>query len=475
MSKNKFAKVVALFMCCSMCYIGIAHAETAAESATTSSMKTATVKQLQESAVQPAAVNHVVNSKEPSAVDKIVAYVNKNVITEDQVAKTIAQTIKNFTSQGMVPPPISDIRKRVTEELIMRKIQLDMAKIAGITATDADVDMALHNIAHGHNMTVAQFKQFLAKQGITYPEFTKQIKQQIILDRLKQGEVDSHVRVTDQEVNLILSSAAYRNQVDYNLADIIVSIPTNAPFFVVQQKAKLAQDAYDALKHGTPFYQVAAKYSNAPNALTGGNLGWRSSVALPPMILSHITNLAPGGYTTPIRLPVGFFIFQLIAVKQHGAPQMVKQYHVRHILIKVNALTSSDEAYQRILAIRQILLADNNDKAQQNAEFIKYAKAYSEDTSSINGGDIGWVSVGDTVPAFESAMLHTPVGQISQPIHSPFGWHLLEVLGVRESNLATEREKAEIRQELRDSKVAARYAEWLHEIRDMAYVKMNES
>lgn len=409
------------------------------------------------------------------AVDKVVAYVDQGVVTEDQVAKTVAETVKNFSSQGIIPPPVSVIRQRVIEELIMRKIQVDLAKLSGVKVTDADIDFALHNIAQSHNMTVDQFKQFLMHQGIIYSEFIKQVKEQIMIDRLKQGEVDSHVIVTDQEVNLILNSEAYKNQIDYNLNDIIINIPNNAPFFVIQQKEKLADAAYAALTHGTPFYQVAAKYSNAPNALKGGNLGWRSSVALPPMILDNIANLPLNGYTRPLRLSVGLFIFQVHAIRKHNAPQMVKQYHVRHILIKVNSLMSNDEAYARIYGIYQVLMADKNNPVKQNADFIKYAKAYSEDTSSINGGDIGWVSVGDTVPAFESAMLGTSVGQISRPLRSPFGWHILQVLGVREKNLATEREKAEIRKAIFDSKAAERYNMWLHEIRDTAYVKCNNS
>ena len=261
---------------------------------------------------------------------------------------------------------------------------------------------------------------------------------------------------------------------DYNLSDIIVGVPDKAIPDIIEQKQNLAIAAYNELKSGYSFYKVSAKYSNSPNALTGGELGWKSNAVLPPDILKSLDGVPIGGITSIIHLSVGFFIFKVNDIKKHGAPQMVHQYHVRHILIKVNDATSNNEAYQKIVGIRNKILQDAKNPQAESDSFASCAKKYSEDTSSIKGGDLGWVSRGDTVPAFESAVINTPIGIISEPIRSPFGWHILEVLEVRDVNLSNDREKAEIRQEIHDSKANTLYIEWQRNIRDAAYVKMND-
>ena len=408
-------------------------------------------------------------------VDRIVAYINKGVITSHQVDMQMAQTMQSFKSKGMEPPNAQDIRSRVVEQLIMQQIQLDMAARSGIKTSDIEVTNAINNIVQQQKMSLDDFKAMIEKQGTSFDDFRKQIRDQITTDKLKQRDVDGKVTVNDDEVSRILSSEAFKKRIDYNLADIIISIPEQATLGTMQQKEMLANAAYKELQAGTSFYQVAAKYSNSPNALQGGDLGWRNSAALPPQINNSLSNLKPGGYTNIIKMPVGFFIFKINDIKKHGEPQIVRQYHVRHILIKVNEITGDNEAHQKILMIKSVLDKDANNPKQLNLDFIKYAKQYSEDTSSINGGDIGWVSKGDTVPAFEQAMLTTPIGVISQPVHSPFGWHILEVTEVRDSNLTNDREKAEIRQELRENKAQMLYTQWLRDIRETAYVKMNDN
>jgi peptidyl-prolyl cis-trans isomerase SurA len=294
------------------------------------------------------------------------------------------------------------------------------------------------------------------------------------MEKLKQREVDGRIIVNDDEVNRVLNSEAYKTRVDHHLAMISITIPEQATADMINQKKNIANSAYAELKSGISFDKVAVKYSNAPNALSGGDLGWRSSAALPPIIADGLKNLPIGGYTNVIKLPVGFFIFKVSEIKKHGTIQIVKQYHVRHILIKVNENTSDDEASQKITDIKARLDKDNNDPTKLNSDFIKFAKQYSEDTSSINGGDIGWVSRGDTVPQFEQTILKTPIGAISNPVRTPFGWHILQVLGIRDSNQTNDREKSDIRMELRDNKATMMYAQWMRDIREMAYVKMND-
>jgi peptidyl-prolyl cis-trans isomerase SurA len=409
------------------------------------------------------------------SVNKIVAFVNKNVITSNQVNMGVQQALLNFKQRGVTPPNIVDIRNKILEQLIMQQIQLDVANRNGIRATDLEIADAINNIIKAQKTTLPELKVSLAGQGISFDGFREQLKNQIILDKLRQHAVDARIVISDDEVNRVLNSEAYKNKTDYNLSLIMIGLPLPATADIIAQKQKIAETAYNQLKSGQSFSEVSAKYSNSPNALSGGELGWKSGVSLPSMISEALKPLTSGQYTSIIRLPMGFFIFKVNDVKKFGMTQIIKQYHVRHILLKVNGNTNSDEALQKIRTIKAELDRDNNNLAQQNLDFIKLAKHYSEDTSSIKGGDLGWLSPGETVPQFDQIIASLPLNKISEPVHTPFGWHIIEVLGVRDSNQTTDLERAAIRKDLRDTKASLMYTEWLRDIRDMAYVKMNDN
>lgn len=414
------------------------------------------------------------NSATTKTVNKIVAYVNKRIITQNEVSKQIVQARNNLQQRGIANADTTDLRAKVLDQLIMQQIQLDLAARGGIKTSDAEVTDAITSIEKGQSLSDSQFRAKLTSQGVTFDDFRQQISDQITIEKLKQREVDGRVVVNDDEVTRILNSASYKNRIDYRLADIVVNIPEQATLEVTSQKQALADQIYTQLKQGASFDQLVLKYSNGPNVLNGGDLGWKSNTSLPPIILNQISNLPVGGIAPVVKFPGGFFIFKVNAIKQHGTPQIVRQYHVRHILIKVNELTSDDEAHQKIQNIYNQLAKDSSNQALESKEFTDLAKQYSDDTSSLKGGDIGWVNKGDTVPQFEQQMMSNPVGKISQPFKSPFGWHILEVLETRDSNLANDREKAEIRQELRETKAQILYTEWMRNLRDMAYVKIND-
>ena len=414
------------------------------------------------------------NSATTKTVNKIVAYVNKRIITQNEVNKQIVQARNNLQQRGIKNADNADLRAKVLDQLIMQQIQLDLAARGGIKTSDAEVTDAITNIEKSQNLSDSQFRAKLTSQGVAFDDFRQQISDQITNEKLKQREVDGRVVVNDDEVTRILNSASYKNRIDYRLADIVINIPEQATLEVTSQKQALADQIYTQLKQGASFDQLVLKYSNGPNVLNGGDLGWKSNTSLPPIILNQISNLPVGGIAPVVKFPGGFFIFKVNAIKQHGTPQIVRQYHVRHILIKVNELTSDDEAHQKIQNIYNQLAKDSSNPALESKEFTDLAKQYSDDTSSLKGGDIGWVNKGDTVPQFEQQMMSNPVGKISQPFKSPFGWHILEVLETRDSNLANDREKAEIRQELRETKAQILYTEWMRNLRDMAYVKIND-
>ncbi len=415
-----------------------------------------------------------VNSVSLKPVNKIVAYVNKRIITQNELSNQMVQARFNLSQRGIKDTNNADLKNKVLEQMIMQQIQLDLAQRGGIRTSDAEVNDAIAANEKAQKITDDQMRKKLASQGLSYDDFRSQMRDQITIEKLKQREVDGRVVINEDEVTRILNSETYKNKIDYRLADIVINMPEQATQEIITQKQKQADMVYQLLKQGQSFDQMAIKYSSAPNALAGGDLGWKSNTSLPPIILNQLTGLKQGEITQVIKLPIGFFIFKVNGIKQHGTPQIVRQYNVRHILIKVNELTSDDEAHQKINDIRAKIVKYNNDPARESQEFVALAKQYSEDTSSLKGGDIGWVSKGDTVPQFEHAMLTTPIGQISQPIRSPFGWHILEVMDTRDSNLANDKEKAEIRMELRDTKAQMLYTEWVRNLKEMAYVKIND-
>lgn len=414
------------------------------------------------------------NAPPTKTVNKIVAYVNKRIITQNEVNKQIIQARNNLQQRGVKDADNADLRAKVIDQMIMQQIQLDLAARGGIKTSDAEVTDAINNIEKTQGLNDTQFRAKLATQGIAFNDFRQQISDQITTEKLKQREVDGRVVVNDDEVTRILNSSSYKNRIDYRLADIVINIPEQATMEVTAQKKALADQIYNQLKQGASFDQLVLKYSNGPNVLNGGDLGWKSNTSLPPIILSQISNLPIGGIAPVVKFPMGFFIFKVNAIKQHGSPQIVRQYHVRHILVKVNELTSDDEAHQKIQNVYNQLAKDAGNPALESKEFTDLAKQYSDDTSSLKGGDLGWLNKGDTVPQFEQQMMSNPVGKISQPFKSPFGWHILEVTETRDSNLANDREKAEIRQELRETKAQMLYTEWIRNLRDMAYVKMSD-
>ena len=410
---------------------------------------------------------------EPLMLNKVVAYVNKRIITQNELTTQMAQANLNLRTRGIQNTATTDLRTKVLDQLILQQIQLDLAARGGIKTSDSEVNDAIQTMEKNQGLSDQQMRHKLEQQKLSYAAFRQQINDQITTDKLKQREVDGRVSINEDEVNRILNSEIYKNRVDYRLSDIVISLPEAATAELVQQRQLLADKVASQLQQGQPFDQMAIKYSSAPNALQGGDLGWKSNTSLPPIILNALNKVTSTGISPVIKLPLGFFIFKVSATKQHGTPQIVHQYHVRHILIKVNELTSDDEAHQKVLMIREQLLKDNANPQQQDKDFITLAKQYSEDTSSIKGGDIGWIGKGDTVPAFEQVMIKTPIGQISPALKSPFGWHILEVTETRDSNLANDKEKAEIRQDLRESKAQMLYSEWVRNLREMAYVKIN--
>jgi peptidyl-prolyl cis-trans isomerase SurA len=406
-------------------------------------------------------------------VDTIVAYVNKQVITSSELDRHVAQVIAQYKDGNHPLPNLQDLKRSVLNQLIMQDIMLDLAARNGIKASDTDINNAIATIAQMQHISVDALEAKAKAQGLTYAEFRQQVANTIILQQLKERALYSRVTVSDEEVKRVLESEAYKNKVDYDLSAILIAIPNGATETIVNQKMTQAQDALKMLNSGASFSTVAVKYSNAPNAAEGGEIGQRSSLTLPPALNDALKDLKAGQYTpTIIKMPGMLAIFKVNSIKKYGMPQVVKQYHVRQILVKVGENMSDNEAHQKILMIRGLLMKDSGDLSKQNKDFIKLAKKYSDDVSSISGGDMGWISNGDTVPQFQSVVTSIKPNTISEPIRSPFGWHILEVIGMKDSDLMTDKEKAAVKNDIRQSKMAVAEDNWQREIRQAAYVKI---
>ena len=357
------------------------------------------------------------------------------------------------------------LEKQLLERMIMDRVQLQFAQETGVKVDDVQLDKTLQRIAQENKLSPEQFRAALEKDGVDFSKFREDIRNEIIMARLREREVDNRVTVSDGEVDNYLNTrgAAAGAGGEFNLAHILVRVPEQASPEQLQKLKARALKALEEVQAGKDFRQVAASYSDAPDALEGGVLGWRSAGQLPALFVDALSNLKPGETSQVLRSPNGFHILKLLDKRGKEAPFVVQQTHARHILIKVNEVVSEQDARNRALQLKERL--DNG------AKFEELARLHSEDGSASRGGDLGWISPGDTVPEFEKAMDALKPGAISEPVRSPFGWHLIEVLERRSQDVSKERTRMQARQEIRVRKADEAYQEWLRQLRDRAYVE----
>lgn len=407
------------------------------------------------------------------SLNSIIVFVNKSVITASQLAKEIKIEMNNLQMNGVKVNSIAkeDLSKQVLEQMILEKIQLDFASKSGIRTNDNEVNTAFNNIITNSHISVDDYQKKLNNAGISLEAFKDKIRKQIIIEKLKQKDVDNRIVISDDEVNRTIASESYKNQVQYHLSMILVSIPEGATPDQIDKKHKEILNVQNDLKNGIPFSQVAIKYSNAPNALQGGVLGWKSNLSLPSFILDPIKVLHKDECSDIINSPMGFLIFKVNDIKDNHVVNKVKQYHIRQILIKVNDFISDKEALAKIKKM-QVSLNAIKDVSLMEEKFIKFAHEYSQDISSINGGDMGWIS-SDGNNQFETTIRNLSFNSISEPIRSPYGWHLIQLLGVKDGVSSSEKEINDVRQSLHESKISVFYAQWLRDLRNAAYLKYN--
>lgn len=403
---------------------------------------------------------------EIAKIDRIVAVVDQVVITENELADRIKIVTAQLEKQGTQLPPQNVLEKQILERLINDRLQINYANQTGIRVDDAQLDKTIERIAEQNKMGVDEFKQALAGEGINYRKFREDIRNEILLARLREREVDNRINVTEAEVDNFLTTQSSRNdaQDEFEVSHILVRAPEEgAPEELQKLKAK-AEQALKQLQGGADFAQISAAFSDAPNALEGGALGWKTSTQLPALFTDALKPLQKGQLSAILRSPNGFHILKLTDRRGGSSPLVVEQTHARHILIKLNEVVSESEGKSRMDNLHERLVNGGN--------FAEMARQYSEDGSAANGGDLGWVNPGDTVPQFEKAMNALQPGEISQPVRSPFGWHIIQVTERRKQDMSKEAARLKARQEIRSRKSDEAYQDWVRELRDRAYVEL---
>lgn len=397
-------------------------------------------------------------------VDRIVAVVNNEVITQFELNDRIRIIVQQLRKQGTPLPPQEVLEKQMLERMITDQVQLQFARETGIRVDDLQLDKTLQRIAQENNLSLEAFRAALEKDGVSFARFRDEIRDEIILGRLREREVDNRISVSDSEVENLLGTRAAQSggEDEFNLAHILVRVPEQASPEQVQDRRARAEKALSELGKAD-FAQVAASYSDAPDALQGGVLGWRAASRLPGLYIEAVSALKPGETSAVLRSPNGFHILKLLDKRSKGGAMIVQKTHARHILIKTSEIVAEADAMNRLTQIKE--------RIDNGANFAELARLHSEDGSASKGGDLGWLSPGDTVPEFERAMNALKPGETSVPIKSPFGWHLIQVLERRAEDVSKERQNLMARQEIRARKADEAYENWLRQLRDQAFVE----
>ena len=403
---------------------------------------------------------------EPALLDRVVAVVNNEVITRLDLDEQMRVALQQLRRQN-TPLPAQDVLERqLLERLVTARVLVQTARETGLRVDDTQLQRSLERIAQENKLTPEAFRKALEGDGVNFNRFRDELRNEILIARLKEREVDSKILITDAEIDNYLKNQQSQGGKDdeYSLAHILVMVPEQASPEQIQARRAVAEKALSQLRGGADFRQVSAGVSDAPNALEGGPLGWRPSSRLPQIFVDGVKTLKVGDLSPVLRSANGFHILKLLDKRGNETPVIVQQTHTRHILVRLNEVVSEADAKQRLANLRE--------RIDNGADFAELARLQSEDASSSRGGDLGWLSPGDTVPEFERAMNALEPGQVSGPVQSPFGWHLIQVLERRDEDLSKERQRLMARQAIRARKSDEAYQEWVRQQRDRAYVEL---
>jgi len=401
--------------------------------------------------------------------DFIVAVVNSELVTAAEVEQRIERIRAATAQRGGPRPPVTDqLRQQALDSLIDERVLLTYARDSGVRVDDADIDRAVQSIAAQNKLTMAQLRQRLAAEGLDMSRFRANLRDQILLERVREREVGQRTRVTDAEIDKFLAErTAGGGDVELNIAQILVPLPEGADAATVAERQARAEAALARVRGGEDFAVVAREVSEDANRANGGAIGLRPVSRLPDLFVEQVRGLQPGQVSpTLLRSGAGFHVLKLVE-RRDSSGVRVSQTRARHILLRPSAQLSAELARQRLAEMRAQI-------ERGSASFEALARQYSEDGSAAQGGDLGWVNPGAFVPEFEQAMNRLPVGGLSQPVSSRFGVHLIEVVERRETTLDAKQLREQARIALREQKFEEAYLEWAKELRARAYVEMRD-
>tara|TARA_R110000823_G_scaffold195624_5_gene326933 strand:- start:8844 stop:10064 length:1221 start_codon:yes stop_codon:yes gene_type:complete len=395
-------------------------------------------------------------------IDQVVAIVDNDVIMASELRERIQAITENIAARGIDMPPEEELIRETLDRLILESIQLQKGTRVGVRISDEQLNAAVQRIAAQNRMSVDEFRQALEARGQSYNDMREQLRREMIIQRVQAGNVNQRIQITEQEVNNFLATQEGQklSQPEYRILHALLPVSPEASEAEVAKAEARVDQVLRQIRSGTPFDQ-AVSASAEPYAFTGGDLGWRKLEDLPSLFSDVAPALEPGSTADPIRSASGFHLIYLAEAR--GIDRMVSQTKVRHILIKPSEIMSDDQARNLAAELRQRALAGE--------DFGKLAREYSDDIgSAAEGGDLGWTNPGQMVPEFESAMAETAEGEISQPVRTQFGWHVLKVEGRRDEDMSDEAMQARAMNYLHDRKYQEELDAWLRQIRDEAFV-----
>jgi peptidyl-prolyl cis-trans isomerase SurA len=407
-------------------------------------------------------------------IDSVYVIVNDEVITRREVDNRVNEITTRLRAQGAQLPDAEDLRRQVVEAMITERAQLQLGKEYGVRVSDTELDRAIGRIAESQKMSVQDMRNQMEKEGMTFAQFREQIRNEIIMQRLVDHEVDSKIQVSDAEIDTYMAAekAAAADRVEVDLAQILVRIPENAsPEQIAARKAR-ADEVARQLRTGADFAKMAATYSDSPDALQGGAVGWRDPNRLPQTFAAELVKLKPGQITPVLRTNVGFHILKVNNVRKPEATQqqeeaVVQQTHARHIMLKVTPTQTEADDRKKLLDLKAKI-------ESKQASFEDLARQNSQDTYAAKGGDMGWVESGDVPAELETVMKSLKPGEISDPVKTPFGMHIVQVVERKSQDTSKDKERAAARQVLTERKRQEAMEDWARQVRDRAYVEFRE-
>lgn len=399
-------------------------------------------------------------------LDRVAAVVNDGVVLNSELDDQIAIVSERLRAQKLELPPQNVLRQQVLERLVLQEIQAQRAAKAGLKVPDETLNTALTDVAQRNGIPLSQLPEALQQQGIDYAAYREDMRKELTLGLLRQRDVLQRISITPREIDQYLEkeSKAPSAGNEYNVSHILIAVPQEATPTQLDEAAKQAQDVYNRAKGGEDFAKLALAYSKSQTALEGGALGWRKGGELPTFLADVIAKLKPGEVSEPLRTPTGYHIVRLNEVRGGSNKTIEHQVHIRHILMKTTELADDATVKQKLTTIR--------DRIEKGEDFAVIAQVASEDPGSgSNGGDLGWTGPGTFVPEFDAAVANLKEGEISQPFHTQYGWHIAQLLGRRDYDNTDELKRRQAIDAIRASKADEETELWLRRLRDEAYVE----